>query len=137
MDQPPNPASMRRRAIKSTEGMWRAGPTGATPPAGDARRAKPDRAPLLAARSEWSRFAGLLFLFADELDGVADGLDRLGRVVGDFHVELFLKSHHQFDDIKTVSAEIVNETGFRFDLGRVDVEMLHYDLLHALGEIRH
>ncbi len=32
-----------------------------------------------------------VFGFLDELDRVADGLDRLGRVIGNFDPELFLE----------------------------------------------
>src|SRR5690606_36897537 len=45
----------------------------------------------------------------DELDGVADGQDGLGGVVRNLDAELFLERHDQFDRIKAVRAEVVDE----------------------------
>src|SRR3954452_20597197 len=49
---------------------------------------------------------GVLF---EEFGGVADGQNGLCRIIGNFAPELLFERHHQFDGIKTVGAEIVDE----------------------------
>ena len=73
----------------------------------------------------------------DILRGVADGGDLLSRIVGDFHAEFFFESHHEFDDVEAVSAQIVDEAGFLGDLVALDAEMFDDNLLHAVGGIAH
>ena len=51
-------------------------------------------------------------------DGVAEGLDRLGSVVGNLDREFFFEGHHQFDLIEGIGAQIVDEAGLVDDLLR-------------------
>ncbi|CAH1673327.1 hypothetical protein CHELA20_51205 [Hyphomicrobiales bacterium] len=76
-------------------------------------------------------------ILLEKLDGVANGNDRLGGVVGDLHVELFLEGHHEFDRIKAVGAEVVDEMGAFDHFLRVHAQVLDDNLLHALGDITH
>src|SRR6266851_1498542 len=73
----------------------------------------------------------------DELHGVFHGDDLLCSVVGDLAAELLFERHDQFDGVEAVGAQIVNETGIVRDLGLVDAQVLHHDLLYPLGDIAH
>ena len=73
----------------------------------------------------------------DEFRRIADGGDLLRCVVGDFHAEFFFESHHQFDDVEAVCAQIVDEAGLLGDLVTFDAEMLDDNFLHAVGSIAH
>jgi hypothetical protein len=78
-----------------------------------------------------------LGVFFEELDRVADGLNRLGRVVGNFAIELLFEGHDEFYRVEAVGAEIVDKMGFvRHLLGR-HTQMLDDDLFHPLGMITH
>src|SRR5665213_2412669 len=68
----------------------------------------------------------------DELDGVADGLDMLGRVIRDLDVELLLERHHQLDVVEAVGAQVVDEGGLLGDLLRIGVQVFDNDLADAL-----
>src|SRR5262245_55696559 len=90
---------------------------------------------LLPPRTWKSGMSGLALL--DEFDGVADGLNRLGGIVGNLDAELLLESHDQFDVVETVGAEIINEACLRSHLFRVDPQVLDNDLLHPLCNVTH
>src|SRR6185312_1039522 len=75
--------------------------------------------------------------FFDELHRIADGLDVLGRVVGDLDVEFLFEGHNQFDVIEAVCAQIVDEAGLLGDLLRIRVQMLDHDLAHAFKDVGH
>ena len=53
-------------------------------------------------------------LVLDVLNDIADGLEFLGFLVGNFHVELFLERHDELDGIEGVGTQILDE----FRLGR-------------------
>src|SRR5690349_10407744 len=55
----------------------------------------------------------LLLLVLDVLDDVADALELLGLLVGDFIPKFFLQRHYQFDRIQRIRAQIFDEFGFR------------------------
>src|SRR6478609_6175579 len=80
------------------------------------------------------RAAGVLL---EKLDGIADGLDLLGGVIGNLAAELFLERHHQLDSIQAVRAQIIDEAGVVGDLVGLYSEMLDNDLLHARCDIAH
>ncbi len=81
--------------------------------------------------------AGLALVLFDVAVGVADGVDLLGRVVGNLDAELFLEGHHQLDDVEAVGAQIVDEARVGRDLVFLDAEVLDNDLLHAVGGVAH
>lgn len=67
------------------------------------------------------------------LDGIGDGLDLLGIVVGDIEDELLLEGHNNLNDIEGVETEVVDEVGLSGDLGGIDLlEVL--DDLEDTGE---
>ena len=68
----------------------------------------------------------------DVVDGLPDGGDALGILVGDLDPELVFELHDQLDEIERVSVEILLE-GRRFrDVGLLDTELLHQNHLHSL-----
>ena len=53
--------------------------------------------------------------FRDEFHRIAEGLDGLGCIIGDFDAELFFECHDQFDRVERVRAQVVDERGrFRY-----------------------
>src|SRR5438874_9382176 len=72
-----------------------------------------------------------------EADRILDGHDLLGRVVRDLAAEFLFKGHHQFDGVKAIGPEIVDEAGILGHLDFVDAEMLDDDLLDPLGDVAH
>jgi hypothetical protein len=68
----------------------------------------------------------------DVLDGVADGDDLLGVLVGDLDVEVLLQGHDELDGIEGVGAQVLDELRVRVDVFLVDPELLDDDLLHLL-----
>ncbi len=75
--------------------------------------------------------------FVDIFDGVTDGDDGFGGVIGNFDAEFFLERHHQLDCVEAVGPQIFNERRGVRDLVGINIQMLDDDLLHALGSIAH
>src|SRR4051794_40509697 len=71
----------------------------------------------------------LLLVRVDVVDGVADGLDVLGLLVGDLDLELLLHRHHQLDDVEAVGAEVLDEGRLGLDLVLSHPELLRDDAL--------
>lgn len=74
----------------------------------------------------------LLLLRLDVVDSVLDGFDFLGVFIRDVKVESLFKSHHQFDDVERVGAEIIDERGTWLDLALVYPQLFDDDLLYFL-----
>src|ERR1051326_7411354 len=68
----------------------------------------------------------------DVLDGVADGDDLLGVLVGDLDVEVLLERHDQLDRVERVRAQVFDELRGRRHVVLFDAELLDDDLLHLL-----
>src|SRR3954470_19947640 len=68
----------------------------------------------------------------DVLDGVADGHDLLGVLVGDLDVEVLLQGHDELDGIEGVGAQVLDELRVRVDVFIVAPELFDDDLLHLL-----
>ena len=66
------------------------------------------------------------------IDCIADAGNLLSILVRYLDVELFLESHDQLNRVERVRAEIVYEARIRRDLGFVDAQLIHYDLLDPL-----
>src|SRR5438067_923293 len=73
--------------------------------------------------------ARLFLVLVDEVDGVLDGLDVLGFLVRDLHLELLFHRHHQLDDVEGVGAEVLDEGGLRLDLVLTHPELFRDDAL--------
>src|SRR5438093_911182 len=73
----------------------------------------------------------LLVLF-DVGDGVSDGDDLLGILVGNLETELLLERHHQLDGVEGIGPEVLDELGVRGHLVLFDAELLADDFLHPL-----
>ena len=67
----------------------------------------------------------------DVLDGLADGLDLLGGVIGDVDIELFFEFHDELDGIERIGAEIVYEGRFRRDLFSIDAQVVGDDIFYS------
>src|SRR5205814_9999921 len=67
---------------------------------------------------------------------VADALNLLGVLVGDFDAELLLEAHHKLDGVERVRAEVVNEARVRRDLVLVNAQLVNDDLLHFCFNLR-
>ena len=65
----------------------------------------------------------------DKVNGVLDSGNGGSLLFWDFSVECFLDGHDQFDGVKRVSTEIINEGSFRDNLVGVHAELLHNDIL--------
>jgi hypothetical protein len=78
-----------------------------------------------------------LCVFFEKFDCVADGQNGLGRIVGNFATEFFLKGHDQLNCIETVRAKVINEAGVLGYFVGLDAEMFHDDFLYALANIAH
>ena len=111
----PNPVMTTRRsegwlAIKSNGAAW----------AGISRRCPGKlQRELLAAN------------FLDVLDDIADALELLGLLVGDFVAELLFEGHHQLNGVERVRAQILDELGLGSDLVGIDAQLLHDDFFDS------
>ena len=81
--------------------------------------------------------ADVQLVLLDEVDGVLDGQDLLGRVVRDLAAEFLLERHHQLDRVEAVGAQVVDKAGVLGHLRLVDAEMLDDDLLDPLSDVAH
>ena len=69
--------------------------------------------------------SGMLFLFRLDIgDGVTNGRNLLGVLIGNFQFERFFEGHYQFDDIKRICAQIVDEGSLVVHLAFVYAELL-------------
>src|SRR3989442_15956325 len=98
----PIPDTPARRARQNSSAVF---PIGVTAPA-----------PVMTTRGALSTRSApaprLLVLF-DVVDGVPDGDDLLGVLVGNLEVELFLEGHHQLDGVQRIGPQILDELGVR------------------------
>jgi hypothetical protein len=73
----------------------------------------------------------------DKVDRVFHGRNLFRRIVGDFNVEFFFERHDEFDNIKAVCAQIVDEAGFFRHFVGFNAQMLDNNLFNALSSIAH
>src|SRR5262249_18509310 len=83
------------------------------------------RRPLLSRQDLSASAFGVLF---EELHGVADRQNGLGRIVWNLATEFLFEGHDEFDRVETVSAEVVDETRALGDLVGLNAQVLHDDL---------
>src|SRR5262249_19574673 len=88
-------------------------------------------------RRPWASRSSALGVLFQELDGVANRQDGLGRIIGNLTTELLLEGHHQLDRVERVGAEIVDEARPLGDLVGLDAQMFHDDLLHPVADVTH
>src|SRR5438067_1833834 len=75
-----------------------------------------------------------LLVRGDVVDGLPDGRDLLGILVGDLDPELILELHDQLDEVERVGVEVVLERRLLGDLILLDSELLRQDFLDALED---
>src|ERR1700737_2688806 len=68
---------------------------------------------------------------------VADGQNRLRRIVGNFAAKLFFKRHHELDGIEAVGAEVVNEARVVDHFFGFNTKVFDHNLLHSLANLTH
>src|SRR5260370_5514700 len=85
-------------------------------------------------RDKWDsgKCPRLLLLGLDVVDGVLNGRDLFGVLVGNVQVERFLKRHHQFDDVERIGAQVIDKTRCGIDLRFIHAELLDDDLFDLL-----
>src|SRR6185312_7969988 len=126
---------IRRAALRPLRSSLQ--PCSTPTPNGESRPMPVTTTRLIAVFSEcWAIMASGRSL-VDVLDGVADGQDRLGRVVRNLNAELFFESHDEFDRVQAVGAQIIDEAGAFGYLVGFDAEMFDNDLLDALCGVTH
>jgi hypothetical protein len=72
-----------------------------------------------------------------KFDGITDGLNFFGRIVGNFAPELFLKGHDQLDGVEAVGTEVIDEAGAGDDFFGFDPQLVDHDFLHAAFDVAH
>src|SRR6267142_1972752 len=82
-------------------------------------------------------FRSRLGVRLDVVDGLLDGGDLLGFLVGNLGLELLLERHHQLDGVERVRAQVIDERRLVLDFGFVASELLGDDLLDALFDVFH
>jgi len=76
-------------------------------------------------------------ILRDELDRVAERLDRFSRIIRNFDPEFLFERHHKLNSIQTVSTKIVDEACLLYDFVFFNAEMLYDDLFHTICNIAH
>src|SRR5579863_3059729 len=71
-------------------------------------------------------------MLGDVIDGVLHGADFFRVLVGNFDVEGFLESHHQFDGVERIRAQVVHERSAGGDFAFVHSQLLYDNLLYFL-----
>src|ERR1700722_18552242 len=75
----------------------------------------------------------LLFLFGvlvDVVDRILDGANLLRVFVRDFYAEVLFQSHHEFDGVERIGAQVFDKRAAWGDLVFVHAQLLGDDLLH-------
>jgi len=78
-----------------------------------------------------------LLRVSDELDRIAESLDRFRRIIGDLDAKFFLERHYQLDCIERIRAQIVNERRVFSHFVFIYAQMLDNNFLHATCDIAH
>ncbi len=73
---------------------------------------------------------GRLLVLFDVIDGVFDGLNLLGILVGDLDVEGLFELHDEFDDVEGVRAEIFLKACAGGDLSFIHLKLLDNNLFY-------
>src|SRR5258706_2732725 len=79
----------------------------------------------------------LLDVRLDVIDGLLDGGDLLGVLVGNLALEFLFERHHQLDVVERVRAKIFDEGRFVLDFSFGDAELFRNDLLDACFKVVH
>src|SRR5262245_14742649 len=88
--------------------------------------------PVTTTRRLSTLCASSLLVFLDVVDGVSDGRDLLGVLVGDLEIELLLERHHQLDGVERIGPAVVDHLGIGMDFVLLHPELLADDLLDPL-----
>src|SRR5215472_15545266 len=127
----PMPLSPRRIASHAD---WTVLPTGDTipRPVTTTRRLLTPESCLVRA---WP--SGLGAALVDVVDGLVDGGDLLGVLVGNLDLELLFEGHHQLDGVERVGSQIVDERSVVRDLFLFDAQLFGHDGFDLLLDCAH
>src|SRR5690242_1805879 len=81
--------------------------------------------------------ASALCVLLEKFRGIADGQNRLRRIVGNLATKLFFKCHHEFDGVETVGAEVVDEARIVDHFLGLNTKVFDHDLLNPLANLTH
>src|SRR5215469_15033262 len=115
----PMPLSPRRMASHAD---WTVLPTGDTTP----RPVTTTRRLLMLPAGARVR-SGLAATLVDVVDGLMDGGDLLGVLVGDLDLEFLFQGHHQLDRVERIGPEVVHERRIVRDLFLFDAQLFGND----------
>src|SRR3954452_5894799 len=81
------------------------------------------------ARAGWAlpKLRRVTGIVGDVVDGVPDGLDLLGLIIGNLDSELFFEGHDQLDGVERVRSEVFDERRFGLHFLSIDTELLDDD----------
>src|SRR5215217_8630125 len=77
----------------------------------------------------------LLLVLVDIVICVPHTLNLLSIFVGNLNAKLFLKTHHEFDRVQRIGAEVVNEPGIRRDLILIDTKLIDDNLFYLVLDL--
>lgn len=63
---------------------------------------------------------------------ITNALDLFSILVGDLDIEIFFKTHYQFNQIKRICAEIFNKASIFGHFGLIDGEFIYNDLFDLI-----
>src|SRR5690349_3098105 len=84
----------------------------------------------------WNGLSGLAAI-RDVADGLAHSGDLFGVLVRNLDLEFFFESHHQFDRVERISAEVIDERSVIHDLLRLDAQLFGDNRLDLLFNRAH
>src|SRR5437667_5682650 len=81
--------------------------------------------------------SGFLCVSVHVIDGLLHRSDLFSLLIRDLRLEFFFESHHEFDGVERVRAEVVDKRGSVLDLRFVHAELFRDDFLDALFNVLH
>src|SRR6185295_17403629 len=78
---------------------------------------------------------GLLFVLVDIVVRVAHTLNLLSIFVGNLNAKLFFKTHHEFDRVQRIGAEVVDESRVWRDLVLIDTKLIDNNLFYLVLDL--
>jgi hypothetical protein len=75
--------------------------------------------------------------FCDELYRITNRYDGLCDIIWNLDIKFFFERHHQFDCIKAVGTQIVDQAGIYSHLFWLNAQMLDDDFFNAVRNVAH
>src|SRR5215208_1641757 len=74
-------------------------------------------------------------MLIDIVISVPHALNLLSIFVGNLNAKLFFKTHHEFDRVQRIRAEVVDESGIRRDLILIDTKLIDDNLFYLVLDL--